>query len=252
MNFFYFKSSHCYLKISSSPSNLYLNILTNLMKMSLVSKNDVENFEIEIKFLEHEPNYVRRIVDEMPISKIQIKATEQRRHSIMNILEIVPRYTISGDGVSYDFKEKSIGIRIGEPRIPLLTEEKTDFTKFDYKSISVDTNYLMGLGSELTNTPFDKIILSLTLRISTKSKLKYANIAKDKCPGIFDTGYKLTGISLVKSEGSFITRFNSNEKDGELRINYETDLSLEGPIHIDQLLERTLSEVNDISLKIRG
>ncbi len=220
--------------------------------MSLFSKNDVEIFEIKIKFREHEPNYVKRIIDEMPISKIQIKAPDQRRDSIMEIFDIVPRYSISGNNVSYDFNVNSIAIRIGTYVPPFIKTEKTDFTKIDYNSISIDANYLMGLGSELTNTPYNKIILSLTLRISTNSKLRYTNIAKDKCPGIFDMGYNLSGISLEKNEDSLITRYNSNEKDGELRINYETDFSLDGPIDIDQLLEQTLSEVNDISLKVRG
>jgi hypothetical protein len=221
--------------------------------MSVFSLEDIQKINIVMIFPENLNDYVKLIAEKVPLATITVESITKRQDVFKQIFDLVPRYIMSGNNISYEFYQNKFQIRLGETFPPSLLEEeqKMKFEKSLFDKINLDANYFVGLIYSLKNLKYSDLKINIQIEIEKEtSKLKYSNIANKECKGIFDKGFSLSGLSLIKRGDKVKIEYDIQEIEDSISVDYEKEFTIIGPIDLNKIIDLLLSEVNELTLKL--
>lgn len=219
--------------------------------MSLFQKEEIDSFRISYEVSEKELDFVSIIMKSMPIEKFRTESLTERDDTFAEILSNIPRYTIRGDGISFNFLKNQLRVNLGERRPPFANIQEFKMNEKQLSTISLDINYLLGIMIEALEATYSEVTITSTLRLMKKSKVvKYSNISNKECKEIFGNGFEVTGICLAKEEGDNKIKFRIEETDENTLVTYIKSGPLEGTVDLNYIINLQLSEINDLSLKM--
>jgi len=219
--------------------------------MSLFQQEEIDSFSISYEISGKESDFVSILMKSMPIEKFRTESLTERDDTFAEILSKIPRYTIRGNDISFDFLKNQLRVRLGERGPPFAEPKEFKINEKQLSTISLDINYLLGIMIEALEATYSEITITSTLRLIKKSKVvKYSNISNKECKEIFGNGFEVTGICLAKEEGDNKIKFRIEETDENTLVTYIKSWSLDGTIDLNYIINLQLSEINDLSLKM--
>jgi hypothetical protein len=221
--------------------------------MSLFSFSDILHLELEIELPETEKNYVKKMLDETPLTSLKTAEIKERRDMIVDIIENFPRYEISGQKIEVNFYENRINFIIGESFSPFLRKNKRGKTFVTIEQLDkydTDINYLIGVIFKVTNKSYkDAKIESNIMLFKKKYKLSYDKIINKSCLSEFNKDASIEDFTLKINNNTKLS-IKYDDKNNVTNINFNKIITLNGPINTVKLLDDGIAELNDILLKL--
>lgn len=226
--------------------------------MVVFSFSDITEMIIDSE-IPHKVDYINTIINEVPIGQLKTESIEERQDKIDKLFSQMPRYTMSGDQVNFQFGSEKFTIRIGEPTVPKELEEiieqkevrEETFSKDFLNKISIDTNYLIGIINKYIGPkPITNISGLIRSRKSEDNYISYSNIINNKILNKIGENMQISGIVIENEEDKDEWKIYIRDGKGELNITMWYNFVLNGPIDLFELLEKYITKINTIILTI--
>lgn len=230
-----------------------------MRNMPLFSMEEVENLHIEFEFPDNSENYIKHIIEEVPIGSLKIKSLTERNDRFLNLLGLIPQYEITGNNISLGFKQKIFYIQLGGPSVPpelenvIEIEENQEpiFSKDFLHKLSLDVNYLLGMIISYMIIKWESVQVSGTLRFKKVKDidLNFSKIIQADNVRNIDENLHVTGVVLKQKKDEGWSYYIRNG-EGTLSVTNWFKFNLVSSIDIYEIIEKYMLKLNDILLNI--
>ena len=230
-----------------------------MINMSLFSMEDVESVYIEFEFPDTSENYIKHIIEEVPVGHLKIESLTKRNDRFLNLLELFPQYEIKGNDITLILKQKKFSIQLGGPSVPPELEnmfetendKESIFSKDFLHKLSIDVNYLLGIIISYMVIKYESVKVSGTLHFKKAQDIEvnFSKIIQADKVGSINENLHVTGVVLKQKKDDEWSYYIRNG-DGTLTITNWFKFNLVSSIDIYEIIEKYMLILNDILLNI--
>lgn len=228
--------------------------------MSLFTVDDVQHFKLDIELPEIEKDYVKIIIEDVPIGKLKTESLVERDDRFSKLLDFVPEYVIFGKGIQFSFHKNKFSIELGSSPLPSeiidiverepIIEEL--FEKDFISKISMDVNYLLGFILSLTGEKFNKFKISGSLRLLKKNSISvpFSKIINLENLKKISEKANVSGVLIKNDDVENKWRYYIRYDDEKLSVTSWYESYLDGTLDLYEIIEKYIIILNDIILKM--
>lgn len=230
-----------------------------MRNMFLFSMEEVHELNLKLKFPDTTENYIKHIIEEVPLGRLKIDSLTERNDRIFNLMDLVPQYDITGNDISLKFLKSSLSIDLGSPFIPpeiekvMVRDEDQEpiFTKDFLNKFSIDVTYLLGVITSFIDVKNESIQVSgvLELRKEKDIDLDFSKTIQSDTIQNIDEDLKVTGI-LLKYKNEEEWSYYIRNVEGALAITNRFKFNLLSSFDIYEIIEKYMLKLNNILLNI--